>query len=70
MVTDVSKNLVPFTNGVVADYMTKVCPSIARQFQKTWLISVIGGVMVCIGCGMLFWNEGRAVRRAASLEGK
>jgi len=43
-------------------------PSLSREFQKTWLISIVGIVMLAIGCGILFWNEGRAVRTAAALE--
>ena len=43
-------------------------PSLSRELQRTWLISLLGGVMVSVGCGMLVWNEGRAVRIAASLE--
>jgi len=43
-------------------------PSLVREFQKSWLISIIGIVMLAIGCGILFWNEGRAVRTAAALE--
>jgi len=43
-------------------------PTLLREFQKTWLISLIGLVMVLAGCGALFWNEGRAVRTAVSLE--
>jgi hypothetical protein len=26
--------------------------------------------MVVVGCGLLFWNEGRAVKTAVSLEGE
>ena len=44
-------------------------PSLSREFQKTWLISLVGILMLAIGCGILFWNEGRAVRTAAALEG-
>ena len=43
-------------------------PTLLREFQKTWLISLIGLVMVLAGGGALFWNEGRAVRTAVSLE--
>ena len=37
-------------------------PSLVTEFQKTWLISLIGGAMLLTGSGILFWNEGRAVR--------
>jgi len=43
-------------------------PSLAREFQKTWLVSLIGLLILASGCGILFWNEGRAVRTAAALE--
>ena len=26
--------------------------------------------MIIIGCGLLFWNEGRAVKTSVSLDGK
>ncbi len=29
-----------------------------------------GSGMVIVGCGLLFWNEGRAVKTAVSLEGE
>ena len=32
-------------------------PSLAREFQKTWLVSLIGLIMVATGSGILFWNE-------------
>ena len=44
-------------------------PSLSREFQKTWLVSLFGLVILATGCGILFWNEGRAVRTAAALEG-
>ena len=44
-------------------------PSLVREFQKTWLVSLIGLTMLATGSGILFWNEGRAVRTAAALEG-
>ena len=37
-------------------------PSLVREFQKTWLVSLIGLIMLATGSGILFWNEGRAVR--------
>ena len=45
-------------------------PSLSKEFQKTWLISLIGLVMVLVGCGLLMWNEGRAVRTSVALEGR
>ena len=44
-------------------------PSLSKEFQKTWLISLIGLVMVLVGCALLMWNEGRAVRTSVALEG-
>ena len=44
-------------------------PSLMREFQKTWLVSLIGLSLLATGSGLLFWNEGRAVRTAAALEG-
>ena len=43
-------------------------PSLATEFQRTWLLCLVGGAMLVAGCGILFWNEGRAVRTAAALE--
>ena len=43
-------------------------PSLFREFQKTWLVSLVGLIMLATGSGILFWNEGRAVRTAAALE--
>eukprot|EP00092_Neocalanus_flemingeri_P003678 GFUD01003952.1.p1 GENE.GFUD01003952.1~~GFUD01003952.1.p1 ORF type:complete len:406 (+),score=125.46 GFUD01003952.1:100-1317(+) len=42
-------------------------PSLGRELQRTWLISIIGMVMVLVGGGLLFWNEGRAVRTSVAL---
>ena len=44
-------------------------PSLSRELQKTWLISLIGILMVLVGCGLLMWNEGRAVRTSVALSG-
>ena len=44
-------------------------PSLGKELQKTWLISFIGSIMVIVGCGILVWNEGRAVRTSVALEG-
>jgi len=43
-------------------------PNLYREFQASWLISVIGGLLIVGGCGLLFWNEGRAVLTAVSLD--
>lgn len=43
-------------------------PSLGKELQKTWLISFIGSIMVIVGCGILVWNEGRAVRTSVALE--
>jgi len=43
-------------------------PSLGKELQKTWLISFIGTIMVIVGCGILVWNEGRAVRTSVALE--
>ena len=39
-----------------------------REAQSSWLPSLLGLVMLVGGCGILFWNEGRAVRTSLSLE--
>ena len=44
-------------------------PSLSKELQKTWLISLIGLLMVLVGCGIIMWNEGRAVRTSVALEG-
>ena len=59
-------------------------PSLARELQRTWLVlhcvlchssnaalqvSLLGLALLLAGCGVLLWNEGRAVRTAAALEG-
>jgi hypothetical protein len=37
----------------------------------TVLLHIYSGlIMVVVGCGLLFWNEGRAVKTAVSLEGE
>jgi len=43
-------------------------PSLARELQRTWLVSLLGLALLLAGCGLLLWNEGRAVRTAAALE--
>jgi len=43
-------------------------PSLLKELQKTWLVSFIGIVMVLGGCGLLAWNEGRAVRTSVALQ--
>jgi len=43
-------------------------PSLLRELQKTWLVSFIGIVMVLGSCGLLTWNEGRAVRTSIALQ--
>ena len=32
-------------------------PSLSRELQKTWLISLIGILMVVVGCGLLMWED-------------
>ncbi|XP_023320761.1 transmembrane protein 43-like [Eurytemora carolleeae] len=43
-------------------------PNLYREFQASWLISIVGSIMIIIGCGLLFWNEGRAVKTSVSLD--
>ena len=40
---DVSRNLDPFTNGLVADYISKVCPSVGQQFKNDHFLRFSGG---------------------------
>lgn len=42
-------------------------PTLWREFQRFWLISLIGFLMILGGCVTLIWNEGRAVKTAVSL---
>lgn len=36
---------------------------------KSYLLSILVGiVLICVGCGLLFWNEGRTVQTHKSLE--
>jgi len=43
-------------------------PTLWREFQSYWLVHIVGIIMIIVGCGILFWNEGRAVKTAVSLE--
>lgn len=43
-------------------------PNIYREFQASWLISLVGFALIVTGCSLLFWNEGRAVKTAVSLD--
>ena len=43
LVKDVSRNLEPFTNGLVADYISKVCPSIGQQFKNDHFLRFSNG---------------------------
>jgi len=43
-------------------------PNVYREYQTSWVVSIAGAFMIAIGCGLLFWNEGRAVKIAVSLE--
>lgn len=43
-------------------------PTLWREFQSYWLVHIVGLIMIIIGCSILFWNEGRAVKTAVSLE--
>ncbi|XP_014475217.1 PREDICTED: transmembrane protein 43 homolog isoform X2 [Dinoponera quadriceps] len=41
--------------------------TISEQFKESWLTVIIGSIMFAIGMCLLFWNEGKAVRVAYSL---
>ncbi|XP_046745792.1 transmembrane protein 43 homolog [Diprion similis] len=41
--------------------------TVAEQFKESWLTAIIGSVLFAAGMCLLFWNEGRAVRTAHSL---
>lgn len=43
-------------------------PSIVREFHNSWFSSLVGIILVFGGSGLLFWNEGRAVKTSLSLE--
>ncbi|XP_063902975.1 transmembrane protein 43 homolog isoform X1 [Zophobas morio] len=42
--------------------------SLADEFQRSWLTSLIGIGLLCLGIWLLTWNEGRAVHHAHSLD--
>ncbi|XP_020288325.1 transmembrane protein 43 homolog isoform X2 [Pseudomyrmex gracilis] len=42
--------------------------SISKQLKKSWLTALIGSIMLACGMCFLFWNEGKAVRIAYSLD--
>eukprot|EP00092_Neocalanus_flemingeri_P010419 GFUD01011230.1.p1 GENE.GFUD01011230.1~~GFUD01011230.1.p1 ORF type:complete len:402 (+),score=104.11 GFUD01011230.1:139-1344(+) len=43
-------------------------PSILREFQNSWPLSILGILLVLGGSSLLFWNEGRAIKTSLSLE--
>ncbi|GAB1867464.1 Transmembrane protein 43-like protein [Camponotus japonicus] len=42
--------------------------TISEQFRQSWLTAIIGSIMFATGLCLLFWNEGRAVKVAHSLD--
>ncbi|XP_012266096.2 transmembrane protein 43 homolog [Athalia rosae] len=42
--------------------------TVAEQFKESWLTAIIGSILFAAGMLLLFWNEGRAVRTAHSLD--
>ncbi|KAI4502739.1 hypothetical protein M0802_001783 [Mischocyttarus mexicanus] len=42
--------------------------SVMEQFRESWLTAIIGSILFATGMCLLFWNEGRAVKVAYSLD--
>ncbi|XP_056645449.1 transmembrane protein 43 homolog isoform X2 [Diorhabda sublineata] len=42
--------------------------TLAEEFERHWVTSLIGFFLLCFGVWMLTWNEGRAVHHAHSLD--
>ncbi|XP_012342138.1 transmembrane protein 43 homolog isoform X2 [Apis florea] len=42
--------------------------TVSEQFRESWLTAIIGLIMFATGMCLLFWNEGRAVKVAHSLD--
>ncbi|XP_012278603.1 transmembrane protein 43 homolog isoform X2 [Orussus abietinus] len=42
--------------------------SVSEQFKESWLTAIIGSILFAFGMCLLFWNEGRAVKVAHSLD--
>ncbi|KAH0945621.1 hypothetical protein HN011_000728 [Eciton burchellii] len=42
--------------------------TISEQFKQSWFTAIIGSIMFATGMCLLFWNEGRAVKIAHSLD--
>ncbi|XP_015174416.1 PREDICTED: transmembrane protein 43 homolog [Polistes dominula] len=42
--------------------------SVLEQFRESWLTAIIGSILFATGMCLLFWNEGRAVKVAYSLD--
>ncbi|GAB0089911.1 Transmembrane protein 43 homolog [Sergentomyia squamirostris] len=42
--------------------------TLAEQFRACWLIATFGIILFTAGASILFWNEGRAVRKTLSLD--
>ncbi|XP_043791029.1 transmembrane protein 43 homolog isoform X2 [Apis laboriosa] len=42
--------------------------TVSEQFKESWLTAIIGLIMFATGMCLLFWNEGRAVKVAHSLD--
>ncbi|XP_029677315.1 transmembrane protein 43 homolog isoform X2 [Formica exsecta] len=48
--------------------MNQIPMTISEQFRQSWLTAIIGSIMFATGMCLLFWNEGRAVKVAHSLD--
>ncbi|XP_043677274.1 transmembrane protein 43 homolog isoform X1 [Vespula pensylvanica] len=42
--------------------------SVLEQFRESWLTAIIGSILFATGMCLLFWNEGKAVKVAYSLD--
>ncbi|XP_044266365.1 transmembrane protein 43 homolog isoform X1 [Tribolium madens] len=54
--------------GHVTSNMPSTSSSLIDEFQRSWLTSLIGICILCLGIWLLTWNEGRAVHQAHSLD--
>ncbi|KYN14435.1 Transmembrane protein 43 like protein, partial [Trachymyrmex cornetzi] len=55
-------------NGRQAGSVNQMPMTISEQFRQSWLTAIIGSIMFATGMCLLFWNEGRAVKVAHSLD--
>jgi len=50
------------------DYRNHPQTSVVEQFRSSWLLNVLGLLLLFGGSYLLFWNEGRAVKTSMALE--